>query len=135
MNANASRANVIVWQCLPPPAPAHLFVACYFSLLSASFPNRPSAHSRRLVWHTGHRARRVVLASSPQVTADLRGFAKGHADAGGAEEGVGGAVIFADVEVHVGAWAVVMLVGFKGGGKEKGTEAWNEEGGPAKLVS
>ena len=85
----------------------------YLSRRKFSEPPPSNAHSRRLVWHTGHRARRVILASSPQVTADLRGFAKGHADAGGAEEGVGGAVVFAEVEVHVGAWEVVMLVGFE----------------------
>ena len=46
------------------------------------------------------------MASGPQIAADLRGFAKGHTDAGGAEEGVGGTVVFAEVEVHVGAWEV-----------------------------
>ena len=76
-------------------------------------PPPPSTYSRRLIWHTGHRARGVILASGPQITADLGGFAKGHADAGGAEEGVGGTVVFAEVEVHVGAWKVGMLVCFQ----------------------
>ena len=87
-----------------------LFACSSFS--SQAF-RTPSAYLRRLVWHTGHRARRVVLASGPQVTADLCGFAKGHADAGGAEEGVGGTVVFAEIEVYVGAWEGVMLVCFK----------------------
>lgn len=112
-NANASHADIIIWQYLqpppPPPPPAHLFLLVH--VFSASFPEAPSAHSRGLVWHTGHRARRVVLASGPQITADLRGFAKGHADAGGAEEGVGGTVVFAEVEVHVGACKVGILKG------------------------
>ena len=113
----------------------HLFFCLFLCLLHKLF-EPSSAHLRRLVWHTGHRARRVVLASGPQVTADLRGFAKGHADAGGAEEGIGGTVVFAEVEVHVGAWEVVMSVCFtKDEGKEKGKEKWGEEGGPAKLVS
>ena len=97
----------------PPLPPTYLFFACFFLSLGKLSENPPIAHSRRLVWHTGHRARGVVLASGPQITADLRGFAKGHADAGGAEEGVGGTVVFAEVEVHVGAWEVVMLVCFQ----------------------
>ena len=66
-------------------------------------PPQPSLTSRRLIRHTGHSPRSVILAAGPQVAADLRGFAKGHADARGAEEGVGGAVVFAEVKVHVGA--------------------------------
>lgn len=46
----------------------------------------------------------------PEVAVDLRRFAKGHADARGAEEGVCGAVVFAEVEVYVGACVT------KGGG-------------------
>ena len=81
---------------------------CLLFLSLRRLTRKLSAHSRRLVWHTGHRARGVILASGPQITTDLRGFAKGHADAGGAEEGVGGTVVLAEVEVHVGAWKVVM---------------------------
>ena len=60
-------------------------------------------HSRCLVRHAGHGARGVILAPGPQVAADLRDFAEGHADARGAEEGVGGSVVFAEVEIYVGA--------------------------------
>ena len=60
-------------------------------------------NSRRLIRHAGHGPRGVVLASCPEVAADLGGLAKGHADARGAEEGVGGTVVFAEVEVDVGA--------------------------------
>ena len=71
----------------------------------------PRARLRRPVRHAGHGAGRVVLAAGPEVAADLRGFAKGHADARGAEEGVGGAVVFAEVEVHVGAWLWLVFLG------------------------
>ena len=67
-------------------------------------PSHP--RSRNLIRHAGHGARGVILAPGPQAAADLRGFAKGHADARGAEEGVGGAVVFAEVKVYVGAWVV-----------------------------
>ncbi len=69
----------------------------------SSPPTHSLTHSRRLVRHAGHGAGRVVLASGPQIAADTRGVAEGHFDARGAEEGVGGAVVFAEVEVHVGA--------------------------------
>ncbi len=67
-------------------------------------PSHP--RSRNLIRHAGHGARGVILAPGPQAAADLRGFAKGHADARGAEEGIGGAVVFAEVKVYVGAWVV-----------------------------
>ena len=57
--------------------------------------------SRRLGRVTGHGTSGVVLASGPQIAADLRGFAKRHADARGTEEGVGGAVVHAEVKVYV----------------------------------
>lgn len=92
--------------------------------------------SRRLSRHARHGTSSVILASGPQITADLGGIAESHADARGAEEGVGGAVVFAEVEIHVGA--------YRGGeGVALGFFFWKEwRGGswvggsvPAKLVS
>ena len=60
-------------------------------------------HSRRLEGLAGHGAGGVVLAPGPQIAADLGGLAERHADARATEEGVGGPVVFAEVEVHVGA--------------------------------
>ena len=81
----------------------------------------PYSRSRRLVGHTGHGAGRVVLASGPQGTADLRGVAERHAETRGAEEGVGGAVVLAEIEIHVGPWATrAVLVSFVGCGEGGG---------------
>lgn len=98
---------------------------------------------------TRRRSARVILAAGPEVAAHERGLAEGHGDTRGTEEGGGGAVIFAEVEVYVGTWGTegwrVRFLDFfpllyrsgwmreekkkwEEGGREKGREGGKEGG-------
>ena len=94
----------------------HHHTTPYHSLAHSPFPfttslnlptTPPPSHvslTHSLKRHTRHRPGGIIPAPMPRGAAHARHFPKGHADARGAEEGARGAVVFAEVEVDVGAW-------------------------------
>lgn len=97
----------------PPSSPAVYLVAInhhqpnYIQSLSFSQLCEHRSRSSRGVRRAGRgiRARGVVCASPDPLggTVDLGRCTHSHFDARGAEEGVGGAIVDAEVEVYVGA--------------------------------